>query len=349
MLGAMDSSAAATGPLVVLGVAVLGLLVLAVVAVVVLRRGPAVPPPAASGPDEPTRTALHRDDLADFHARPPGFPGARDPAPAGEPVPLFASSPVATEPGVGTGFGTTSATKPDGGLRVAPFLLALAALALLLVAGAAAAALPSARGAESNGSPASSSPAPGPATADPTIPALTGLPADSAHAGELAYTTLPMGRSDTSARLEFAGLVLERQAVGVTVTYPGSSLSTSGNRALVHLRLPTWNCLTADAPSDPAEAGCVPSVTEYGDLPTPALRMARDGNRLVLEGRIPTYTRPNGSAPVYTGRVYDLALTVSPGRRLAANRAVAEAVLTLGSESSRTDGNPSVDVLERGR
>jgi hypothetical protein len=143
--------------------------------------------------------------------------------------------------------------------------------------------------------------------------------------------------------------VLERQAVGVTVTYPGVSLTTSGEWALVHLRLPTANCLAAEAPADPAEAGCVPSVTQYADLPTPTLQMFRDGSGLVLSGRIPTYTRPNGSAAAYTGQVYDLTLTVTPGRRLAGGRAVADGVLTLGSGTSRTDGDPSVDVLQRRR
>jgi hypothetical protein len=122
-----------------------------------------------------------------------------------------------------------------------------------------------------------------------------------------------------------------------------------GPAGLAHVRLPTFNCLRADVPADPVAAGCVPSVTQYADLPTPALRITRDGNRLELAGAFPTFVRPNGSPPAYTGRVYDLAVTVAAGRPLGAGRFVADGALSLGTETARTHLDGAVDVLSRGR
>jgi hypothetical protein len=334
MLGPMDSSAAAIGPLVVLGVAAVGLLVIAVVAVVLLRPAlrPAEPGAGRRGP----LPAFPDDDLPSFRARPPGFPGAPSPR-------TMSSAPVALAP-------TLPPARPSSrrdALPVAPFLLALSAFALLLVAGAAAVALPSARAERT-------SPAIPPASEPPGIvPVLPPVPdsptAGQGGAGELAYVSLPLRRGDVATTLAFGGVVMDQHAVGVTATYPALSLTTHGTEGLVHLRLPTWNCFSPDAPADPTTAGCVSSVTEYADLPTPALRMTDYGNNLVVQGRFPTYTRPNGSAPEYTGKVYDVTVTVTPSRRLASGRQVAEAVLTLGSGTARTTGDPLVDVLERGR
>src|SRR3954470_11860287 len=90
----MDNSAAATGPLVVLGVAVAGLVVLGIVAAVLLvrARGAASRPPPPPA-DDPPRPELRRDDLADFHAHPPGFPGAIALTPAGAPGPPLGAPP----------------------------------------------------------------------------------------------------------------------------------------------------------------------------------------------------------------------------------------------------------------
>src|SRR4051812_16171318 len=127
MLDGMDSSAA-TAPLVVLGGAVLGLLLVAVTAVLLRpgRRRPAAP------------STTVEDDLPTFHAHPPGSPGApARTATAGGHVPLTttrgALAPMEGRPG------------PDGGRGVARFALGLAALGLALIAAAAAVALPSAR------------------------------------------------------------------------------------------------------------------------------------------------------------------------------------------------------------
>jgi hypothetical protein len=301
MLVGMDSSAA-TAPLVVLGGAVLGLLLVAVTAVLLLwpgRRGSAGAPPP------------FEDDLPAFHAHPPGSLGApaRTAAADGH-VPLTTAR-GALAPG-------QERPDPDGGRGVARFVLALAALALALVGAAAAVALPTARA--------------GSAAEPPSAPNGGGP-----------------GSAVIGARLSFGSMVLEQQAVGATMTRPAAGLSTSGRRALLQLRLPTWNCLAPQAPDDPAGAGCVPSVTEFGDLALPALPTSSDGKSLLVRGRVPTYTHPNGSGPVSTGRVYDVTLTVSPGRRLGPSRYVAEGVLTLGSGTARTDGDPALDVLTRGR
>ena len=64
---------------------------------------------------------------------------------------------------------------------------------------------------------------------------------------------------------------------------------------------------------------------------------------------MPTYTRPNGSGPTDTGHVYDVTLTVTPGRGLGAGRYVAQGALTLGSATAHTDGDPTRNVLTRGR
>ena len=347
MLLGMDSSAAATGPLVVLCVAVLGLAALAVVAPALTRRA-ARREPAAAEPSSPGRAqVLREDDLAAFHARPPGFPGAAAAA-AG-----MSAGPVLLAPAVPRSPASMSTAAPappptaDGG-AVVRNLLALGALALVLVAVAAAVALAAAQGSGPSASPVSPS-RPAAAVVPALPPVAESPPPGQTGAGSLAYLSLPSGRGDTAARLAFGGLILERRAVGVTVTYPGLSVTTRGDQALVHLMLPTFNCLTPDPPADPGAAGCTPSVTEYADLPTPALRMSRNGTGLVLQGRAATYLRPNGSPPEYTGRVYDLTVTVTAGRRLGKDRSVADGVVTMGSGTARTDGDPILDVLQRGR
>jgi hypothetical protein len=295
MLGGMNSSAA-IAPLVVLGVAGLGL-VLVVLTAVLLKR-----------PTVATRPASV-DDLPGFFTRPPASPRAASRggevllAPPGTPDAL-ARPVVVPDPAAPPG---------DDGRSVVRFLLLLAALALALICAAAAAALPSAR------------------------------------ADRAAPPPSPVVVPHTDARLSFGGMVLEQQVVGATLTRPAASLSTSGRRTVLHLRLPTWNCLAPDLPDDPAAAGCISSVTQYGDLRSPALSTSSDGKVLVAHGQVRTYTRPNGSGPVATGRVYDLTLTVHPGRRLGVGQYVAVGVLTLGSGTARTDGDPLLNVLTRDR
>lgn len=308
----------ATGPLIALGVVVLGLLVVGIAVLVGRRR---------EVPQD-----RFRDDLAVFHARPPGSPGAV-PLPRSGPPVLLAVPPAPAGP--------SPATAGRGPART---LLALAGAVLLLLAAAAGVGLATHRAAD--GGPAHRA-------SGGRLPALPAEPdsptAGRPGAGRLAFTSLPLGPGDLAARLSFGGIVLERQAVGVIVSYPSISVTTHGSRGLAHLRLPTFNCLTPDVPADPSAAGCVPSVTQYAELPTPALQVTTDGNRLAVQGRFPTYVRHNGTAPTYTGSVYDVTVTAAAGAPLARGLFAANGVLSLGGQTTRASGGSPVDVLRRGR
>jgi hypothetical protein len=196
--------------------------------------------------------------------------------------------------------------------------------------------------APSTSAPPTAAPATGP-------PDLLPVPADplpgEQGAGRLAARSVPLGDDGASARLSLGGLVLERRAVGVTVAYPAVSVTVGdGGAALAHVRLPVWNCLGTGAPADPAAAGCRPAGTEYADLPAPALTVTREGDALRLAGRFPTYTRPTGTPPAYTGRVYDLSVAAAPDGPLRDGEAPAAGTLFLGTERAAAVGGP---VLNR--
>jgi hypothetical protein len=114
------------------------------------------------------------------------------------------------------------------------------------------------------------------------------------------------------ARLRFGGIVLEERAVGVTVTYPELILDTDSDGKVASLELPTWNCLAAEAPDDPVDAGCVRGRTEYAELRTPDLEVTRDGPGLRIAGAFATTTRPTGGEAEPTDRTYDVVVSVSP-------------------------------------
>ena len=141
--------------------------------------------------------------------------------------------------------------------------------------------------------------------------------------------------SRTEARLSFGGVVLERRAVGVTATYPTVVLEGSGAGARATVELPTFNCLTAEAPDDPVAAGCTPAGTEFAELTAPALQLVRDGRELRATGRFATWRRPNGAPPTRTGRVYDLAVTVDPAGNGSPDRWLpASGTLQLGEDQA---------------
>jgi hypothetical protein len=328
----MDSSAPAAVPWVVL---VLALLALAGLAAVLLSRPQPPAAPVDPPPARPARPAprWRDDDLPGFLDAPPGTPGA-PPAPAALPE---------EDPGP---------SQPDGSGRA---VAGMAAAALVLVA-----ALAGVAGATRDGGGlAIARPAPGTVTPSPqdtptptpVPPSLPTVPADplpgEGGAGVLADRSVPLGEDGVVARLAFGGLVVERQAVGTTVGYPMVSVTAAGDggTALAHLRLPTWNCLTAEPPEDPAAAGCVRSRTEYADLPSPALTVTRDGADLRLTGRFSTYTRPIGTAPAYTGRVYDLAVTVSPTGPVHDGTAPAEGTVFLGTDRAESLDEPALNVV----
>ncbi|MDP9392048.1 MAG: hypothetical protein M3P89_11880, partial [Actinomycetota bacterium] len=165
-------------------------------------------------------------------------------------------------------------------------------------------------------------------------------------AGDLADVSVLPGRDGGAARLAFGGLVLEQRAVGITATYPALEVTWNRDEAVAHLRLPTYNCLTAAAPEDPVAAGCVPSVAEYADLPSPALEVKGDDGTVRLAGRFPTYLRPNGSPPVWTGRVYEFSVRAAPVPGEPVEEWVrAEGEIRLGEGRAATLDDPDVTVL----
>jgi hypothetical protein len=223
-------------------------------------------------------------------------------------------------------------------------LLVLATVALLLVGAAA--------GLSVVGSPESSTATAARTTAPPTwdLPDLTAFPErpepGDPGAGRLAAASVPLGDGGAFTRLTFEGLVLERRAVGVTAAYPSLSLTAAqvpGGPALAHVVLPVWNCLTDIAPDDPDAAGCRRLPTEYAELATPALTVTDDGDGLRIDGRFPTYVRPSGTAPEWTGRVYRLAAHVAP------DGDGATGTLHLGTERAAAVGNPLLSDFRRGR
>jgi hypothetical protein len=136
-------------------------------------------------------------------------------------------------------------------------------------------------------------------------------------------------RSATTASVRYEGLVLERRAVGVTVTAPSLRLSTGSGGARASVTLPTWNCLADSAPADPAAADCAETPTQYAELTAPDLAVIADGDGLRVAGRFATYTRPNGGPPEPTGRTYALTFTVTP-----AGRDGADGEVRLGDDSA---------------
>ncbi len=330
MLCGMDSAAPAAA-WVVLAAA---LPVLAVVGVALARTRPprtdAAPVATHRTPAPARRWA--QDDLPGFLEAPPGTP--RPPV-----------APRTAVPAGGEDRDAGDAARTVAGLAAAALALvaALAVLALLTGTGDAPAA-----------APATSPPPAGPSGEPPARPAprppdLIPVPADplpgEQGAGLLATRSVPLGDDGASARLTLGGLVLERRAVGVTVTYPAVSVTTGYGVALAHVRLPVWNCLGSTAPEDPGTAGCTPAGTEYADLPTPALTVTREGDALRVTGRFPTYTRPAGTPPAYTGRVYDLRVTVTPAGPLRDGEAVADGALFLGTERADAVDDPALNRI----
>jgi hypothetical protein len=326
MLWGMDPAAPLAAWLV-LGAALPALAVATVVLARTRPSGTGAGPPAAA-PARPGGRRWAHDDLPGFLEAPPGTPR---PAPA-RPAPPVDDGAPAEDPAARTVAG-------------------LVAAALALVAVLAGVALGTGREEPPAAAPPPAAPLPPPPAAPTTaVPDLLPVPAEplpgERGAGLLAARSVPLGDGGTSARLALGGLVLERRAVGVTVTRPAVSVTVGEDgTALAHLRLPTWNCLGTTAPADPDAAGCTATGTEYADLPTPALAVTRDGDALRLAGRFPTYTRPAGTPPVYTGRVYDLSVTVSPAAPLRHGEAPAEGALFLGTERAVSVDDPALSRL----
>ncbi|MFQ1001618.1 hypothetical protein [Modestobacter sp. SSW1-42] len=300
---------------------------------------PAVEPP----PPAPVR-GFADDDLPGFLDQPPGWDaGAASPPPP-------APAPPDDAPRTGSTAASSAHPHPDGPPGRAG-TLGLTASAVLLVAAVVVAATGGSSGATPPADPGASGTLVAPTGAatpglDPAAP-TTGAPAESTQtpAGALALTSVPLAASGIAATATFQGLVLEQRAVGLTVTRPSVSVSTDGRRSLAHVRLPTWNCLTPGPPADPMRANCVPTPTEYADLADPALQVSRDGARVELVGLFPTYTRPKGGPPVYTGRAYQLTAAFTPDGPAREGAAPAAGVVRIGVDSAPAVADPGVSRL----
>jgi hypothetical protein len=291
MLGAMD---AVTVPRVVLGVVLLLVGAAALLAARALRQRRRLAPPPAPAPPRP---AFLDDDLPAFRTAPPGTPGAVPARPA-------MRVRLAPEPAGG----------PDGAATAGRVVLAMAAAALLLLGVLAVVA--GVAGGTTTDDDRRGDGAPAATTSARPVPELAPVPPAPARgepgAGRLASLSVPLDAGGWAGRLTFEPLVLEHRAVGTTVTTPAVSVTRRADgTALAHVRLPTWNCLAAQAPEDPAAAGCTAGPVEYADLPSPALITEVGDDVLRLTGHFPTYTRPNGGPPVYTGRVYEFTGSLS--------------------------------------
>ncbi|MGZ4540495.1 MAG: hypothetical protein ACXVXS_15375 [Blastococcus sp.] len=341
----MDIPAAAAWFWIVVGVglAILLLTAAGLVARAVVRRRRAPEPPDAA--DEGFRD----DDLPGFLDRPPGSPGTAAAAREGWATLSSAPAPAAA-----------SEARPPGPDRRSgrlPVVLVLAVAVVLLVGAAVAVGISATRhgrGPDAAGASRYDGGPPGRHDWEhqrprrggslPTVPAAP--TPGQAGAGALAATSLPLGRAGLGVDLTFGGVVLEPHAVGVTATYPRVRVTSDGTDAVAHVELPTYNCLAATAPADPVAAHCSPTPTEYADLPSPALTVTRspDG-RVQIAGRFPTYLRPNGTSPEWTGRVYALQITVTPAAQRDHGRVPATGELRLGTDRAATTG---VSVLRLG-
>jgi len=276
------------------------------------------------------------DDLPTFFASPPGSPtalpaapGAAAPAappatagaaPAPHPAPHPAPDPV-LDPTPDPATDRTSDAAPGGSGRsrrrsgglaaVVVLVVALVVVAVVVgVAGSTGTRDASPAGTSSTGragTPGGSTATGAAATAASSPPA----PLTAAAAGDLADLDLPTGDDGFTASLTFPGVVLEPRAVGVTVAYPVLTVDSDGASTVAHLDLPVWNCLAGSPPADPVAAQCTRSLEEHADLGSPDLVVERGDGGADLSGAFATYTRPNGSAPSYTGRSYPVTATIT--------------------------------------
>ncbi|MGY1857886.1 hypothetical protein [Modestobacter sp. SYSU DS0290] len=309
-------------------------LALATVALTAGRRGPAAAAtaPDGAGPAGTTPSPVPPDgvvdDLPGFLERPPGSTAPPSTPRSGSSAATAVAAPAGPP-----------ARPGSGGVRTGT----VGAVVLLLGA-----AVLAGTGRTDAGSPATAArsvplafPEAVPAEPDAGPTTDTG-----AAAGSLAFDSVLPGGDGLIARAAFTGLLLEERAVGLTVTTPTLSVSTDGDHALAHVRLPVWNCLTAAPPAEPAAAGCARGRTEYADLADPGLQVRRDGGRIELTGLFPTYTRPNGGPPSYTGRAYRLTATLAADGAVRDGRAPAGGTLQLGLDSAPASTAPGVTVLE---
>ena len=329
-------------------------------------RGPAAEPaPAATAPTSPPAASAapvrEVDDLQAFFEAPPGTTDAVEPAdgpgeapaPVTTPAPATASAPASASASDHRPSQDAPAAADEAHRTTVRRIAvgATAALLVVVVGAAVAAALTrdeTPRGGDGAGRvdrDGSASPTDTPTTTAPSTPTSAPAPITAAAAGDLAGVVVSPGRDGLEADLVFEGIVLEPRAVGSTVTLCGFALSTVCRSGFYLLELPTWNCLSATAPADPAAAGCTPGPTEYADLGTPTLRVDVAGGDFELTGDFPTYTRPNGSPPAYTGRTYAVTVTGGPAGEARGEEARATGELGLGGATTGTRTDTDVNLV----
>lgn len=238
--------------------------------------------------------------------------GRSEPEPGVDDLPGFLESP----PGVGehpatSGWALLAAPpappRQPAGRRWPVAALTASGLALLLLAGVAA------------------------------VLAVTARSEDRSPGDRFPVTARPEG---VALELAFGGVVLERRPVGVTATYPRVVVTSDGGQDVAEVELPTYNCLTAEAPDDPEAAGCTPAGTEHARLASPELTLeSGEDGEVRVSGRFPTWLRPNGSPPEPTGRAYEIDVTVAPdGRARGGEWVPAAGTLRLGEDSAPSTG-----------
>ena len=316
----------------------------------------AAPAPTAEGapaPPAPAGPAYPDDDLPGFLDAPPGSPRPRSvqPAAGSEPV-VHQQVPTAPPDGGATAAGRDAGPAHPGRGTTLGIGGAVALLVAAVVVAAAGGGRDSGPAAASLPAPVESAPA-GTVTPglDPTVPTTSAPPSATAtEPGARALESVPLGGDGLAVSVSFGGVVLEQRAVGLTVTYPSLSVTTDGRRSLAHLRLPTYNCLTAgptaEPPADPAAAGCATSLVEYAELGDPQLQVHRDGDRLDVAGLFPTYLRPTGSSAVWTDRAYQLTASTAPAGPVTEGRAAATGVVRIGLGSAQTVADLGVNVVQ---
>jgi hypothetical protein len=139
-------------------------------------------------------------------------------------------------------------------------------------------------------------------------------------------------------QLWYAGVVVGRDGAGLLVAYPAMQVSSTGGHTVAHLKVPLFRCAGRVAPGSPNFHGCVRRQVEYADLAAPAARITRrQGDRITIAGRFPTYTYGRSvdrdpRLPVrWTGRTYLVRVDAEPGRALGAAAFAGLGTVTLGS------------------
>lgn len=186
------------------------------------------------------------------------------------------------------------------------------------------------------------------------VPRYEGAPAS------LAARALPPGPGLVHAEIFYAGVdVGAAGSSGRRVVYPAITLDERAGQAVVHLKLPFFDCVGRTAPSSRNFADCTQRVVEYGDLESPQVQVSVDAAGMVtVVGDFTTYVYgpgidPGGPEPAHwtDGHVYRVTATISPAQPLGAAPSggrsyVARGTVQVGSGGAREDaGYPNRLVL----